>query len=61
MDRHIHQSHPDIAKRLKRAEGHNLIASLRSARRSDGFWLGLIWTGAGFLGSNLIPKLLERG
>jgi hypothetical protein len=36
---------------LRHRGGHNLIASLRSERRSDAFWLGLIWAGAGFIGS----------
>jgi hypothetical protein len=36
---------------LRRGAAPNLIASLRSERRSDAFWLGVIWTAAGFLGS----------
>ncbi len=33
----------------RRADCPNLIASLRSERRSDAFWLGVIWAGFGFL------------
>jgi hypothetical protein len=29
----------------------NILASLRSDRRSDAFWLGVLWTGIGFAGS----------
>jgi hypothetical protein len=36
---------------LRRGEAKNLIESLRSERRGDAFWLGLIWSLAGFLGS----------
>ena len=36
---------------LRRGTGANLLASLRVPRRGDAFWLGLIWTLAGFLGS----------
>ncbi|MFL6211177.1 MAG: hypothetical protein ACJ74W_20175 [Pyrinomonadaceae bacterium] len=36
---------------LRRGASHNLIESLRAERRSDAFWLGVIWAGAGFLGS----------
>lgn len=39
-------SYPQL---LKRAEGRNLIESLRSERRSEAFWLGVIWAGFGFL------------
>ncbi len=45
---------------LKRGESHNLIASLRSERRNDAFWLGLIWTGAGFLASLGMSFFLNR-
>ena len=33
-DKHLHQSHPDIAKRLKRAEGHlrSVIDMIETAR-----------------------------
>jgi uncharacterized protein len=33
-DKHLHQSHPDIAKRLKRAEGHlrSVIDMIEAAR-----------------------------
>jgi hypothetical protein len=34
---------------LRRAEGRNLIGSLRSGRRGDAFWLGMIWAGYGFI------------
>ena len=33
---------------LRRAENANLIETLRSERRSDAFWLGLVWTIIGF-------------
>jgi hypothetical protein len=36
---------------LGRAAGANLRGTLRSARRSDAFWIGLAWAGAGFVGS----------
>ena len=36
---------------LGRAEGRSLIGTLRSERRTDAFWIGLAWAGAGFLGS----------
>lgn len=45
---------------LRRSEGQNLIASLRSERRSDPFWLGLIWTVAGFLASLGMGFFLNR-
>jgi hypothetical protein len=33
---------------LRRGENANLIETLRSERRSDAFWLGLVWTIIGF-------------
>jgi Domain of unknown function (DUF4214) len=36
---------------LRRARESDSIASLRSDRRSDGFWLGVIWALTGFFGS----------
>lgn len=33
---------------LRRGENANLIETLRSPRRSDAFWLGLVWTIIGF-------------
>ncbi len=39
-------SYPQL---LKRAQGRNLIESIRSEQRSDAFWLGVIWGGFGFL------------
>ena len=45
---------------LRRGVGNNLIESLRSERRSDAFWLGVIWAGAGFLGSFGMKLFLYR-
>jgi hypothetical protein len=36
---------------LRRGEGRNLVESLRSARRSDAFWLGALWAVYGFVAS----------
>jgi hypothetical protein len=33
---------------LRRGEGANLIETLRSPRRTEAFWLGLLWFGVGF-------------
>jgi hypothetical protein len=41
-------AYPEV---FRRAREPNIIASLRSNRRSEGFWLGTIWAIIGFLGS----------
>jgi hypothetical protein len=41
-------AYPEV---FKRAREQNILASLRSSRRSEAFWLGAIWTLVGFLGS----------
>ena len=41
-------AYPEI---FKRARETNILASLRSSRRSEAFWLGTIWTVVGFAGS----------
>jgi len=50
-------AYPEIAKSASR---QSLIASLRSERRSDGFWLGLIWIVIGFCGSLGMNSLFHR-
>lgn len=41
-------AYPEV---FRRAREPNIVASLRSSRRSEGFWLALIWGVVGFLGS----------
>jgi hypothetical protein len=42
------------------AKGQSLIPSLRSQRRSDAFWLGVVWTVTGFFGSLGINFFFHR-
>jgi hypothetical protein len=41
-------AYPEV---FRRAREPNILASLRSSRRSEGFWIAVIWTVVGFLGS----------
>ena len=41
-------AYPEV---FRRAREKNILASLRSSRRSESFWLGITWTIIGFLGS----------
>lgn len=41
-------AYPEV---FRRAREPNILASLRSSRRSEAFWVGITWTVVGFLGS----------
>jgi len=45
---------------LRSGSERNILSSLRSTKRSDTFWLGLLWTATGFMGSLGMNFYLHR-